>query len=90
MFEILRTHWVRVEFNAAEVDYPGEAGGIIDDQFFRGAAGRERKGYGSEPGGVVGRGALLIKSGLFGAVDEAFQNDRAIADAGGCTGGDGE
>jgi hypothetical protein len=39
---------------------------------------------------VVGRGALLIEGGLFRAVDEAFQNDGAIADAGQRTGGDGE
>ncbi len=90
MFEILRTHWVRVEFDAAEVDDPREAGRIIDDQFFSGAARREGKGYGSEPVGMVGRGALLIEGGLVGAVDEAFQNDGAIADTGERTGGNRE
>ena len=39
---------------------------------------------------MVGWGALLIEGGLFRAVDEAFQNDGAIADAGERTGGDGQ
>ena len=90
MFEIMRTHRVRVEFNAAEIDDPGETCGIIDDQLFGSAAGREGKGYRSEPVRVVGRRALLIEGGLFRAVDEPFQNDGAIADTGERTRGDGE
>ena len=38
MVEVARPNGVGMEFDAAEVDDPGEAGGIIDNHFFRGTA----------------------------------------------------
>jgi len=78
--EIGRAHGVGVQFDAAEVDDPGESGGVIDYDFFGGAAGGKREGDGSEPGRPVGGSALLIERLAFGAVDEALENDGAVVD----------
>jgi len=44
MFEIAREHCVRMQFNASEVHYPDEAGGIIDG--YRAEVNRQRAGLG--------------------------------------------
>jgi hypothetical protein len=38
MVKIARPHGMGMEFYTAEVDYPGQAGGIVDNHLFRGAA----------------------------------------------------
>ena len=59
--------WVGVELHAAEVDDVEEAGGVVDDDLFGGAAGGEAEGDGAEVGGQVGWGALLVEGlGLAG------------------------
>ena len=77
---------VGVELDAAEVDGPGEAGGVVDDDLFGGAAGGEGEGDGAEPVGAglgVGRALLVEGLGLAavgeaGAVDEALEDDGAV------------
>ncbi len=73
---------MRMQLDAAQVDDPGQPGRIIDDDFFRGAARRERQRDGSQPGGPLGGRALLIKRLALGAIDEALENDRTIPDSG--------
>ena len=46
--EIVAADRVRVEFDAAEVDDPGEAGGVVDDDLFGGAAGGKGERDGAE------------------------------------------
>ena len=43
MIEIAGAHRVRVQFDAAEIDHPGEARRIVDDDLFGGAPRRERR-----------------------------------------------
>ncbi len=59
--EVAGADGVGVELDAAEVDDPGEAGGVVDDELFGGAAGGEGEGDGAEPGGAIGGGALLVE-----------------------------
>ena len=88
---------VGMKLDAAEVDDPGEAGGVIDDELFGGATGGKGKGDGAEEGGEclwVG-GALLVEGlglrGLeAGAVDEALENDGAVLNSLKRAGRDGE
>ncbi len=47
---------VGVELDAAEVDDPDEAGGVIDDDLFGGAAGGEGEGCGAQPARDARRG----------------------------------
>ena len=61
MLQIARADRMRVQFDAAEVDYPRESGRVIDDDLLRGSARRERQGDGSQPGRPLGRRSLLIK-----------------------------
>ena len=63
---------------AAEVDDPDQPRGVVDDNLFRNAAGREGQGHGAQPIRPVGWGALLIKDIPFRAIYEAFENDGAV------------
>ena len=90
MIEIGGADGVGMKFDAAEVDDPGQSGGIVDDDLFGGSAGGKRKRDGAQPGGAVGRRALLVERFAFGAVHEAFENDGAIANSGESAGRDGK
>ncbi len=83
---------VGVELDAAEVDDPGEAGGVVEDDFFGGAAGGKREGDGAEPGWAgFGVGcAFLVEGFAVGAVDEALEDEGAIFDSADRAGSDGE
>jgi hypothetical protein len=86
---------VRVELHAAEIDDPGEAGGVVDDDLFGGAAGGEGERDGAEERGQIGGCAFLIEGlGLAtfeaGSVDETLEDDGAVANALQGSGGDGE
>ena len=82
MIEIAGAHRVRVQLDAAEVDDPGEARRVVDDDLLGGAARRERQRHGAQPvRPLLGR-ALLVERLALGAVDEALEHDRPIADAG--------
>ncbi len=70
---------MRVQFDAAQIHDPGQSGRVVNHQFFRGAAGREGKRDGTQPIGVVGGGALLIKRLTLGSIDEALQHDGTVA-----------
>ena len=72
---------MRMKLDAAQIDDPGEARGVVDNDFFGGSAGGECQRYGPQPGGTFGGGALLIKSLPFSSVHETFQYDRTIADS---------
>ena len=69
---------VGVELHAAEIDDPGEAGEVVDDDLVCGAAGRKGEGDGAEECGEVVGGALLVEGLAGGAVDEALEDDGAV------------
>ena len=79
--EVVGAHRVRVQLDAAQVHDPGEAGRVVHDQLVGGATRGERQRDGLEPvGPLVGR-ALLVEGLALGAVDEALQDDGAVADS---------
>ena len=82
MVEVVGADRVRVEVDAAEVDDPGEAGRVVDDDLVGGPPRRERQRRRPDPVGPVVRGALLEERLLLGAVDEALERHRPAADAG--------
>ena len=82
MIEIAGADRMRVQFDAAEIDDPGEPGRIIDDDLLRGSARGKRQCDGSQPGRPLGRRALLIKGLALGPVDETLENDRTIPNSG--------
>src|SRR3954451_9538678 len=71
---------MRVEVDAAQVDDPGEAGGVVDDDLVGGAPRREREGRDAKPIGPVVGGPLLEEERTTGAVDEALEGHRSPAD----------
>ena len=77
-----------MEFDAAEVDNVGEAGGVVDYDLVGGAAGREGEGDGAEIGREIFGGAFLIEGlgllagGEAGSVDEALEDDGAVGNSG--------
>ena len=73
---------MRMQLDAAEIDDPGEAGGIVDDHLLGGAPRRKGERDGAQPVRPLAGRALLVERLALGAVDEALQDDRAIADAG--------
>ena len=81
MVEVGGADWMRMEFHAAEVDDPGEAGGVVDDDLIGGAAGGEGERDFADPLGRIRWGALLVEGVFFGAVDEALEDNGAVADA---------
>src|SRR3954454_6656921 len=81
MVEVPGTYWMWVELDAAQVDDPCEPSGIVDHDFFRGAARRECQRYSSQPFRTLAGRPLLIKCLAFCAVNESFQNQRTIADS---------
>ena len=82
VIEIVGPHGVRVQLDAAEIDDPGEAGGVIDDYFFGCTSRRKRERNGAQPVRRILRRPFLIERRLLGAIDEAFEHVRPIADAG--------
>ena len=82
MIEIARAHRVRMQLDAAQVDDPREPRRVVDDDLFRGAARGKRERHRSQPGGPFRGRALLIERLAFGAVYEALEHDRPVADAG--------
>ena len=73
---------MRMQLDAAEIDDPGETGGIVDHHLLGGASRGNGERHGAEPVGPLVRRALLIEWLALGAVDEALEHERAIADAG--------
>ena len=59
MVEVVGADRVRVEVDAAEVDDPGQAGRVADDDLVGRPTGRERELHRLEPGGAVVRRPLL-------------------------------
>ena len=53
VIEIARPDRVRVQFDAAQVHDPREAGGVVDDELLRGTARRERECHRPQPDGMV-------------------------------------
>src|SRR5450755_592354 len=73
---------MRMQLDAAQIHDPGEAGRIVNNKLFSGAAGWEGQGHRSQPGRTLRRRALLIKGLLFGPIYEALENKGAIANSG--------
>src|SRR5438067_507250 len=81
MIQIGETNGMRMQFDTTEIDYPGKPRRIIDNDFFSGAAGRERKGNSAQPGGALLRRALLVKRWSFSPVHESFEDNWTIANS---------
>ena len=80
MIEVGGAHRVRVQLEAAEVDDPGEAGGVVDDDLLGGPPRRKREGGGAKPAGALLGRSLLVEDLALGAVDEPLQNDGPVGD----------
>ena len=77
-----------MQLDAAEVHDPREARGVVDDDLSAVRPdGNDSVTVRSHVGPLVRR-ALLIERLAFGAVDEALEHDRPIADAGDSATGD--
>lgn len=72
---------MRVKFDTAEVDDPGQPGVVVNDYFFRCTSGGERERNRSQPVGALLRRAFLIEGFALGAIDETLQNDWTVSDA---------
>src|SRR6266576_673425 len=81
---------MRMQLDAAEVHDPCETGRVVDDNFFSGASRRKRKGDGPQPLRAILRRTLLIKRWALGAIHEALEHTRPIADAGDSSARDGQ
>ena len=81
---------MRVELYAAEVDDPGETGGVVDDDLFCGAAGGKGESNGAEEFRKIRGCALLVEGFGFGSVDETLEDDGAVPNALQCPWSDGE
>src|SRR5262249_19184101 len=81
MVEVRGNDGMGMEFDTAEVDDPDKPRGVVDDNLFRNAPGRERERHRAQPVGRVGRSALLIKDVPFRAVYKALENDGTAANS---------
>ena len=80
--EIARAHGVRMQLDASQVHDPRETGGIVHDDFFGGSPRRKRERDRSQPRRPAFRRALLIERLALGAIHEALEHERPIADPG--------
>ena len=71
-----------MQFDAAQICDPGKPSRVVNDNLFRSSARRERQRNRSQPGGELGRRALLIKGPRLCAPYETLENHRTILDAG--------
>ena len=79
MVEIPGPDRVRVKLDAAEIDDPGQARGVVDHDLVGGpAGGNESVTVRSQSGGLRGRASGRRLA--LGPVDEALEHDRAVAD----------
>jgi hypothetical protein len=79
--EVVGEHRVRVEVDAAEVDRPGEPGGVVDHRFLRRRAGGVLELDHVHEVGAVLRRTLLEERLLADSLDEPLEHHRAAADA---------
>src|SRR5258708_441211 len=78
MIEVGGPHGMRMQFDAAEIYYPGKPSCVIDNDFFCGASGREGKRHRPQPRGALLRRTLLIKRRSLGAIHEPLKDDRTV------------
>ena len=88
--EVVGAHRVRIEVDAAEVDRPHQAGGIVDDGLLGRGAGRVLQlGDVDEVRPLLGR--PLLEDGLLGdALDEPLEDHRPVPHSAQRALGDGE
>ena len=79
--EVLGEHRVRVEVDAAEVDHPGQPGGVPDDDLLGRGPRAVVQRHRVEPVGLVRRDPLLEERLLVDALDEALEDHRPARDA---------
>ncbi len=80
MVEVAASRGPRVEVDDAEVDRPGQMGGVVGHELLRGAAGREVDGRRLQPVRHAPGHPLLPDRLLEDPVDEALHHRRALAD----------
>src|SRR5271154_4682696 len=81
MIEIGGAHRMRMQLDAAKIYDPCQPGSVIDNDFFRSAARREREGYRPQPLGALRWCALLVEGLAFGAVDVSLEDERTVTDS---------
>ena len=81
VIEIGAAHGVRMQFDTAEVHDPGQRRRVVDHQLLCRAPRGERQHRRNQPFGPLFWGALLIEGWRVGAVDEALEHDRPLANA---------
>src|SRR5262249_27099445 len=79
VLEVLRADRMRVELDAAEIHDEGEAGRVVDYELLGGPSGREGEDRGAQPRRPLRGRTLLVEDRSLGAIDEALQHQRAIA-----------
>ena len=90
MVEVVRADRVRVEVDAAEIDDPGQSGGLVDDDLVCRPTRRKRQLGSPDPvGRVLGR-PLLEERLLGDPVHEPLERHRPAANAGQRAFGDGK
>ncbi len=90
MIEVGGSDWMRVQVDAAEIDDPGQRRVVVDHDLVGGAAGGKRELDGANVVGDRLRGPLLEECLTIGAIDEALEGHRAVADPDDGAIGDGE
>jgi hypothetical protein len=89
--EIVGAHRMRIEIDASEVDGPHQAGGIVEHGLLRRRAGCVLELRDIDVVGAVLLGCPLLEDRLLGdALDEAFEDHRALGDASQRAGRDGQ
>jgi hypothetical protein len=81
MFQIVRTHRVRVQLNTSEIHNPCEPCGIIHDNFFRSPAGGKGQCDRTYPARAWSRSTLLIEGRFIGTVDKTLQDNGPVCNA---------
>jgi hypothetical protein len=69
MVKVGRSHWVRVEVDASEVDHPRELRRVIDNDLLGRPAGRKAQFHGVDPLGLGFGGSLLKEEVTLRAVN---------------------
>ena len=81
MVEVVGAHRMRIEVDAAEVDRPDQAGGVVDDRFLGRRARRVLQLGDIDAVGPFLRGALLEHGLLGDALDEPLEDHRPVGHA---------
>ena len=81
MVKVGGAHGMRIEIDTAQVDDPGQLGGVRHDDFLGGAARRKRQLDRLDPLRTRGGSAFLEKGLAFRPIDEPLERHGPTVDA---------